>query len=185
MVFPIIGQWFIESWIFFLGYGFLFSHPDWFTLVLNFEFLMDFFNFLSLLFLGLFFSLILDFNFFPFFLFWFFFIITDFFFGGLFNLQLDFEIDEFWVLLDQIFDLLFFQEFQIVWLHLQDDFRSSNQSGFCFWGNCECSSSGGFPSVDDFFVTGLRNNGNFVGNQISRVKTNTKLSNHRNISSWL
>ena len=139
MIFPIISQTFVEWWIFFFLDIFWFSHPNGFCFVLDFIFSGNFFDFLFLLIFFFFFILFffdIDFIFFIFiflfcifffvitfffgfiFFWWFIFIITDFFFSCLFNLQLDFETDEFRVFLDQIFNSSFFQEFQIITFQL-------------------------------------------------------------------
>jgi len=107
MVFPVVGQGFVESGVFFLGDSFGFAHPDWLSFVLYFKFGVHFFNFFFLFILWFLFIFVFDFRVFTFFLFRFFFIIRNFLFGGLFNLQLDFEVDEFRVLFNQIFNLLF------------------------------------------------------------------------------
>jgi len=48
MVFPVVGQGFVESSVFFLGHGFRLAHPDWLRFVLHFELGVNFFNFLFL-----------------------------------------------------------------------------------------------------------------------------------------
>jgi len=115
MVFPIVGEGFVEGGVFFFGDLVGFSHPDWFIFVYCFEFLVNFLNFSGSLFLFLFFF---DFDIFTFFLFlrfFFFFIISDFLFSGLFYLNLDFKTDKFRVLFDKFLESLFFKEFKIVW----------------------------------------------------------------------
>jgi len=135
MFFPIVGKTLVESGVFFFRNIFSLLHPDGLGLVLIFEFSVDFLY----LFLFLIFFLIIflfDFNisfvflFSVFFLIFFFFIIGDFLFNSLFNLQLDWETDEFRVLLDKILESFLFKEVQVVVLHLQDNLSTSGES---FW----------------------------------------------------
>lgn len=111
MFFPIVGEGFVESGVFFFGDFFSFSGPDGFDFILFFEFGGYFFYFLFFfLFLFFFFfdfNIVVFFVFIIFFLF-IFFVIGDFFFDGFFNLKLDGELDEFGVFFDQIFDSFFF-----------------------------------------------------------------------------
>jgi len=113
--FPIVGELFVESGVFFFGYVFLFSGPDGFNFVLFFEF-GGYFLDLFLFFFGFVFFFFFDFHvivfffgvFFIFFGFFFIFVIGDFSFDGFFNLKLNGELDEFGVFFDQIFNSFFF-----------------------------------------------------------------------------
>jgi len=183
VVFPIVGEGFVEGGVFFLGDGFGFSHPDGFGFILDFEFLGHFFNFLG--FFGFFFF---DFFFFSFFFlsffFGFFIIIFNFFFGGFFDLELDFEIDEFRVFFDKVFESFFFKIFKIVLFKMKNDHRSSGKSeGVFFGGDGKGSSGRRFPFIAFLFFGRSRNDGDFVGDQESGIESNTKLSNHTNIGS--
>ena len=113
MVLPIVGQTLVEVGVFFLGNIFSLSHPDWLGLVKFLQFSGNFFNFLFLL------VVFLDFD--VFLLILFLFIVRDFFFGCLLDLEIDWESDEFGVLLDQILQFSFFKEFNVVALDAEDD----------------------------------------------------------------
>lgn len=184
MVFPIIGKWFIESGILLFCNGLRFSHPNRFVFVLNFEFSVNFFDFFFLFVLWFFVFLLFDLDFFALFLLRLFFIIGNFFFSSFFNLKLDFEIYEFRVFFDQIFEFLFFQKFKIVWFQSEYNSRSSYKIRI-FWGNCKCASSGGLPSVRLLLITRSWNHCDLVSDQIGRVEPYSELSDHRNISTRL
>jgi len=87
------------------------------------------------------------------------------------------------MLLDQILKSLFLKEFKIVTLHVEDNLSTSGKFFFfSIFSNGESTSGTGLPSPLMFIIIGLRDNGNSFGNQISGIETDTKLSNHRNIS---
>lgn len=141
VVFPIVGKRLVEGSVFFLGDGFGLAHPDGLALILHFIFISDFFHFFLLLFLGGFVFFFFDLDFFTFLLLGFFFVVGDLLFGGLFDVQLDFEVDELGVFLNNIFDFLFFDEFEIVGLQLQHDSSTSGHVESFFRGNSESSTS--------------------------------------------
>jgi hypothetical protein len=184
MVFPIVGKGLVESGVFFVGDGFGLSHPDRLGLVKGFEISGDFLDLLLLLFL-----LFLDVDFFLILilLFRFIFIIGDFLFGGLFNLEFNGESNEFGVLLDDVLDGLFFEEFEIVALHVEDNLGTSGElfGVGIIVSDVESTTSSGFPSVLLVFIIRLGDDGDLIGNEESRVETDTELTNHGNISTRL
>lgn len=108
MFFPVVGELFVESGVFFFGDVFGFSGPQRFNFVLFFVFVGDFFNFLFFFFFFFFFFFVFNFNIvvffvFVFFLGFFFFVVGDFFFDGFFNVKLNGELDEFGVFFNQVF----------------------------------------------------------------------------------
>jgi len=112
MIFPIVGESFVERAELFLGDVFLFSHPDWFGLVYCLEFGSNFFDFLGLFFF-FFFGFFFDLDVLVLFVFRFFrlvIVILDFLFSGLLYHQFNSEGDELRVFLNQFLDSLFFQE---------------------------------------------------------------------------
>lgn len=131
MFLPIVGEGFVEVGVFFFSDGFSFSHPDWFIFVNIFEFRVNFLHLLLFLFLWFIIFFFFNFNVFVFlfsvfFIFLFFlFIIRDFFFGGFFNLKLNWEGNEFGVFFDQILNSSFFQEFEVIWFHVEDNLSTS------------------------------------------------------------
>jgi len=69
---------------------------------------------------------------------------------------------------------------------MKNDLGSS--SDFCWviiiFGNWESTTSTRFPSILVFVIIGFGDNFYFIGDEISRVETNTELTDHRDISSW-
>jgi len=68
---------------------------------------------------------------------------------------------------------------------VEDDFGSSFDLVWVFniFSDGESTSGRGFPSMLVVIVVRFGYDFDFLGNKISRVKTDTELSNHRNISS--
>jgi hypothetical protein len=87
------------------------------------------------------------------------------------------------VFLDEILDTLLLEELEVIALHVENDLGTSGKSltlGILSHG--ESTSSGGLPSPLMLIIIRLRDNGNPIGNKISRIETDTKLSNHGDIS---
>jgi hypothetical protein len=95
MIFPIVGKTLVEVGVVFFGDFFWLSHPDGSDLVELFEFSGDFFDFLFFLVL-----LFVFLNLNVFLLFLFFLIVRNLLLSGLLNLQVNWESDEFGVLLN-------------------------------------------------------------------------------------
>jgi hypothetical protein len=166
--FPIVGQRFVESGVFFLSNFFLFSGPDGFDLILFLIFGGDFFHFF-LLFFGFFFLFFLDFDVVVFlllvvFLLGFFLLVAgNLLLDGFLDLKLNGELDEFGVFFDQIFDSLFFQKFYVVGFHVQNQLGSSGHVGVVAFFYRESSSGGRGPDVA-LIIVRFRDNFYFIGN---------------------
>jgi hypothetical protein len=149
MVFPIVGEGFIEGRVLFLGDGFWLSHPDGLGLVETFVLSGDFLDLLLLLVFLLLFFRDVDFVFLLVLLvFRFFFIVRDFLFVGLFDEELDGETNELRVLLDDVLDSSLFEEFEVVALELEDDSGTSLELDgvIIVVVDGEGTSGSGFPS---------------------------------------
>jgi len=112
------------------------------------------------------------------------FFVGDFLLFGLLDLEFNGEGDEFGVLLDEVLDAALLEEFEIVVLHVEDDLGTT---GNLFWvliisDDGEGTTCSGLPSVLVVIIVGLRDNGDSLSNQVSRVETDTELTNHRDIS---
>mmetsp|Transcript_14736 Transcript_14736/g.19260 ORF Transcript_14736/g.19260 Transcript_14736/m.19260 type:complete len:273 (+) Transcript_14736:1475-2293(+) len=110
------------------------------------------------------------------------FIISDFLFGGLFSVKLDGETNKFGMLLDQLLDTFLFQVFRHIFLQVENDACTTVNTSIISLGDGEGTTSLRSPCVGIFFVVVFGSNLNLVSYEVSRVETNTKLSNHGNIS---
>ena len=91
-------------------------------------------------------------------------IVGDFFFSRLFDLKVNGETDEFGVLFDQILQFSFFEEFDVVALDAEDDFRTSAKGWSIIFTDRESSTCSGFPSVLCFLFRRFGNYCNSIGN---------------------
>mmetsp|Transcript_8268 Transcript_8268/g.13101 ORF Transcript_8268/g.13101 Transcript_8268/m.13101 type:complete len:311 (+) Transcript_8268:417-1349(+) len=188
MFFPIIAKTLVEFSILFFCNFFRRSHPDWFVFVDQFEVrFLDLNGFLFFFFFSFsFFINFLDLRFtiFRFFLFFsrgFFFInFLIFFFSDPKRNRIS---NKFRMFFDQVFDTFFFKIFTLIFFKGKNNLCSTTKIITFIRSDCERSSSTGFPFVLAIIVM-FSVNSNTVGNQVSTVKTDTKLTNHRwNISS--
>jgi hypothetical protein len=153
MFLPIIGDLLVEVRIVIFGNVLWFSHPDWNGLVDSLKLMRHFLDLLSL-FLLFFFLSDLKIIFFLFISIFFLFLrlslfISNLFLSGLFSVDLNWELDEFRVLLNQFLDLFLLQVLKTFWLEVKDQFASSSQrlSLTVILSNRESTSSSGLPNV--------------------------------------
>ena len=198
--FMILWYSFVKSLIFFFCDFTLFSEPNSFNFINSFPFPNLFCNsfclriIISFTFFFSFsvtFTLILDFSIFLYF--WFFtfglFSLFSWFclFGSLFILNLlsnflrkeksNWILDELWIFLDQILNLiLFYILYSIIFQMKSDTCASSKSVSSRILGDEEFSVCSRSPNVL-FIISALWGNHNFIGNQESWIKSNTKLSN--------
>jgi len=116
MILPVVGETFVEVGDVLFGDIFGFSHPDRLGLVKFLQFSGDFFYFLFLLVL-----LLILLNLDVFLLLFFVLVVRDLFFGSLLNLKVNWETDEFGVLLNQILQFSLLEQFHIVALDAEDN----------------------------------------------------------------
>merc|ERR1712136_448156 len=190
MILPVIGEALVKVAILFLGDVVGVAGPNGLRLVQFFVFDIGFLDLLSLLFLVLLLFVIiviLDiFNlwflliFLSLFLLFFFVLLGLLIFHFLFLLFGDSKFDgvanELRVLLNNLLDLLFLDVFHHVFLELEDDLGATTEFGG-FWdaGDGKGAAGCGLPLVPVVVIV-LRLNTHFVGDQVGRVETDTKLT---------
>ena len=146
--------------------------------------LLDLFGFLLFLLFDFLLNLRLVFLLFGiFFLLLFFFIIRlgDFLILGFFNEKLDGESNELRVLLNEILKAALSKELKLVLLHVENDLASTSKALTFVLVNSEGAASVGLPTVLLVVIT-LGDDSDALSNEVSRVKPNTELTDHRNIS---
>ena len=119
------------------------------------------------------------------FLFFFIFFLFDFLINGLLNLKKNRIWDESGMLLDEISKTAFFEIFKLIILEEQRDTGSTrNTFAFLILTNCERITGSGFPDELNIIMM-LGCDHDILSYKISRVETDTELTNHRNISASL
>jgi hypothetical protein len=188
MLLPIVGKTLVEGNILISGNILWLSHPDWLGLVEGFVLMRDLLDLLGLLLLL--FILILDLWLVILLLLVFLILfvlllvlirVSDLLIGGFLDHELDWETDELRVLLDEILELSLLEEFLLIFLELKDDLGTSGHGLIGLWVDGEGSTSVRFPSVGLVIVV-FGDNSDFLGNKISGVESDTKLTNHANVS---
>mmetsp|Transcript_1825 Transcript_1825/g.3298 ORF Transcript_1825/g.3298 Transcript_1825/m.3298 type:complete len:301 (+) Transcript_1825:1307-2209(+) len=182
MLFPVVGDRLVERYIFILCDIIRLAHPDGLHVVEVLPLMADLLDLLGLLLLlsfvlidflnlGLILIILIVFL-----------IISNFLLGGLLGIKLDRESDELRVFLHKILDTFLLKIFRHILFHVKNDTGTTLKSRIRGGSNCERSSCFRYPSVA-FVVIVFRHNLNFISNKVSRVKSDTELSNHRDISS--
>jgi len=113
---------------------------------------VDFLDFFLFLFFLLVLTFFFDFALVIFFLFVFHFIvfISDFLFFSFFNIEFNWELDEFGVFADDVLGLLFVELLELVIFHVEDEFGTSGKVCSFFWGGrsyTELFTSRGLPYI--------------------------------------
>jgi len=98
--------------------------------------------------------------------------------------ELDGVLDELRVTLDDLFEFLLFEVGKLILLELKDDTSTTLDDFTVVGGNGELTTSAGFPNVLVIIVV-LAVDGHMISNQVAGVETDTKLTDHGNISSTL
>ena len=93
-------------------------------------------------------------------------------------------VDEFGVLLDDFLELAFLEVFSVLILQVEDDVSTTANISTEITSNGEGTTSSALPDVL-FIITVVSDDSHTVGNQVGRVETDTKLTDHVHVSTFL
>merc|ERR1719329_1955320 len=102
---------------------------------------------------------------------------------GLLHVQLNGEANELGMLLHQVLKTTLLKELRLILLQVADDLGATldlTVDHLSVLLHCEGTTSSGFPDVL-LIVVVLADNSHLVGHKVSRVETDTELTNHRNV----
>merc|ERR1719329_1297739 len=192
VILPVVGKGLVERCILLVGHILGLAHPQWLVLVELLPLVGHLLDLLGLLLLG--FLLLLLINLldlrligllaFLLLLLFLFLGIGHFLLLGLLHVQLNGEANELGMLLHQVLKTTLLKELRLVLLQVADDLGATldlTVDHLSVLLHCEGTTCGRFPDVL-LIVVVLADNSHLVGHKVSRVETDTELTNHRNVT---
>merc|ERR1719329_145077 len=192
VILPVVGKGLVERCILLVGHILGLAHPQWLVLVELLPLVGHLLDLLGLLLLG--FLLLLLINLldlrligllaFLLLLLFLFLGIGHFLLLGLLHVQLNGEANELGMLLHQILKTTLLKELRLVLLQVADDLGATldlTVDHLRILLHCEGTTGSRFPDVL-LIVVVLADNSHLVGHKVSRVETDTELTNHRNVT---